>query len=40
MAINTIIFDLGNVLIDWNPKYVFDKMFEDEEKKKYFFENV
>ena len=40
MAINTIIFDLGNVLIDWNPKYVFDKMFDDEEKKKYFFENV
>ena len=40
MAINTIIFDLGNVLIDWNPKYVFDKMFEDQEKKKYFFENI
>jgi len=40
MAINTIIFDLGNVLIDWNPKYVFDKMFDDEEKKKYFFENI
>ena len=40
MAITTIIFDLGNVLIDWNPKYVFDKMFEDEERKKYFFENI
>jgi 2-haloacid dehalogenase len=40
MAINTIIFDLGNVLIDWNPKYVFDKMFQDEEKKKYFFQNI
>ncbi len=40
MAINTIIFDLGNVLIDWNPKYVFDKMFKDEEKKKFFFENI
>ena len=40
MAINTIIFDLGNVLIDWNPKYVFDKLFDDEERKKYFFENI
>ena len=40
MAINTIIFDLGNVLIDWNPKYVFDKMFQDEQKKKFFFENI
>jgi 2-haloacid dehalogenase len=40
MKITTIIFDLGNVLIDWNPKYVFDKLFDDEERKKYFFENV
>ena len=38
--INTIIFDLGGVLIDWNPNYVFDKVFDDEEKKKYFFENI
>ncbi len=36
-----IIFDLGGVLIDWNPAYVFDNMFaDDEEKKKYFFKNV
>jgi 2-haloacid dehalogenase len=40
MKITTIIFDLGNVLIDWNPKYVFDKLFDDEEKKKFFFENI
>jgi 2-haloacid dehalogenase len=40
MIITTIIFDLGNVLIDWNPKYVFDKMFDDEERKKFFFENI
>jgi len=38
--IDAIIFDLGGVLIDWNPSYVFDKMFEDEEQKKHFFENV
>lgn len=40
MKINTIIFDLGGVLIDWNPLYVFDKMFDNEEKKKHFFENI
>lgn len=40
MDIQAIIFDLGGVLIDWNPAYVFDKMFDDEEKKKYFFQNV
>ncbi len=39
-AINTIIFDLGGVLIDWNPEYVFKNYFESEEKKKYFFDHV
>ena len=27
-------------MIDWNPSYVFDQLFDDEERKKYFFENV
>ena len=40
MKIYSIIFDLGGVLIDWNPSYVFDKMFDDEEKKKHFFEKI
>ena len=40
MEINAIIFDLGGVLIDWNPAYVFDKLLDDEEKKKHFFENI
>ena len=40
-AINTIIFDLGGVLIDWNPRYVFDdNYFDSEEKRNYFFESV
>ena len=41
MAINTIIFDLGGVLIDWNPHYVFtDTYFDTPEKKNYFFQEV
>lgn len=40
MNIQAIIFDLGGVLIDWNPSYLFDKLFDDEEKKKHFFENI
>lgn len=40
MEITAIIFDLGGVLVDWNPSYVFDKMFDDEEKKKHFFEKI
>jgi 2-haloacid dehalogenase len=40
MNFKAVIFDLGGVLIDWNPSYVFDKMFNDEEQKKHFFENI
>jgi 2-haloacid dehalogenase len=40
-SINTIIFDLGGVLIDWNPRYVFDdNYFETEEKRQFFFNTV
>jgi 2-haloacid dehalogenase len=39
--INTIIFDLGGVLIDWNPLYVFhDDYFDTTETRDYFFENI
>jgi 2-haloacid dehalogenase len=40
METSAIIFDLGGVLIDWSPSYVFDSMFDSEEKKKHFFENI
>lgn len=36
----TIIFDLGGVLIDWNPRYVYRSIFDTEEKIDWFFENV
>lgn len=38
--INTIIFDLGGVLIDWNPRYLYRKIFNTEEEINWFLENV
>ncbi|GAB4243194.1 MAG: HAD-IA family hydrolase [Saprospiraceae bacterium] len=38
--IETIVFDLGGVLIDWNPDYVFDKLFDSEDRKRYFYEYI
>jgi 2-haloacid dehalogenase len=39
--INTIIFDLGGVLVDWSPNYVFhETYFETPEKRKFFFDNI
>jgi 2-haloacid dehalogenase len=37
--INTIIFDLGAVLIDWNPNYLYEKIF-DEEEMRYFLTTI
>src|SRR5262245_13704021 len=39
--IRTIIFDLGNVLVNWDPRHVFNEhYFESEEKRNYFFEYI
>lgn len=35
-----LIFDLGGVLIDWDPKRLFRKIFETEEQVRYFLEHV
>jgi 2-haloacid dehalogenase len=40
MPINTIIFDLGGVLLDWNPMYVYKNYFDSDEKLNYFFSNI
>jgi len=38
--INTIVFDLGGVLIDWNPRYLYRKLFKTEEEVTWFLENI
>jgi 2-haloacid dehalogenase len=38
--IDTIVFDLGGVLIDWNPDYVYKTIFPDDEERKWFYENI
>jgi 2-haloacid dehalogenase len=39
-TIDTVIFDLGGVLIDWNPRYVYKTIFDTDEKIDWFFENI
>jgi 2-haloacid dehalogenase len=40
MLVKNIIFDLGGVLVDWNPKYVYRQVFQTEEAVNYFLENI
>lgn len=38
--IKNIIFDFGGVLIDWNPIYLYSKLFDDETEMNHFLENI
>lgn len=38
--ITTIVFDLGNVLIKWDPRLLYNKMFTTEEETEHFLETV
>lgn len=40
MKIRNIIFDFGGVLIDWNPRYVYRNVFQDEVEMEFFLENI
>ncbi|MCC9625718.1 HAD family phosphatase [Thalassospira sp. MA62] len=38
--IETVLFDLGGVLIDWNPRYLYRKIFSDTEEMEEFLSEV
>ena len=40
MNIENIVFDFGGVLLDWNPRYLYEKLFDDKEQMEYFLANV
>ena len=35
-----VIFDLGMVLISWDPRHVYRKIFNDDAKMEWFLENI
>lgn len=40
MKIKNIIFDFGGVLVDWNPRYVFQKYFDNEQEMESFLKHI
>jgi len=40
MTIKNIVFDLGGVLVDWNPRYLYKKIFETEQEVDWFLSNI
>ena len=38
--IEAVVFDFGGVLIDWNPRYLYDKVFKTPQETEYFLQNI
>lgn len=38
--ITTLVFDLGGVLIDWNPEYLYRSIFPDEKERSWFLSTI
>jgi len=39
-TIDTVVFDLGGVLIDWNPEYLYREVFPDDEERRWFLSHI
>lgn len=39
-SVSTVVFDVGNVLLDWNPRHLYRKMFADEAAMERFLADV
>ena len=40
MKIENIVFDFGGVLIDWNPRYLYENLFDNQQEMEYFLSSV
>lgn len=38
--LKNIVFDFGGVLIDWNPRYLYRKVFKTQEEMDFFLQNI
>ena len=40
MAVTAVVFDVGNVLYRWDPRFLFEKLIPDQQERLWFLENV
>ncbi|MDH5474783.1 MAG: HAD family phosphatase [Cyclobacteriaceae bacterium] len=40
MKIENIVFDFGGVLVDWNPRYLYQDLFDTDEQMEYFLTHI
>jgi 2-haloacid dehalogenase len=39
-AIEAVVFDIGGVLVDWNPRHLYRKVFDDDEAMEWFLDRI
>ncbi|MFC0623899.1 HAD family hydrolase [Kribbella deserti] len=40
MPIDTVVFDIGGVLLDWSPNYLYEELIPDQEQREHFLTNI
>ncbi|MGN1281635.1 MAG: HAD family hydrolase [Succinivibrio sp.] len=40
MTIKNVVFDFGGVLLDWNPRYFYSSVFNDDKEMEFFIQNI
>lgn len=40
MTIKNIVFDFGGVLVDWNPRYLYEQLFDNKHDMEYFLTHI
>ncbi len=40
LCVDAVVFDLGGVLIDWNPEYLYGKLFDDPQQMRWFLRHI
>ena len=38
--LSAVVFDIGNVLVEWNPRFLYEQLIPDPDELTYFLENV
>ena len=38
--VTAVLFDIGGIFLDWDPRHLYRKMFDDEEQMEWFLENI
>jgi 2-haloacid dehalogenase len=40
VAVDAVVFDLGGVLLDWDPRHLYRRVFEDRDEMAYFLDRI